>query len=101
MKVRNFEVERHVGHSYEDDGLEEYSPEMISPLSLEDCKYSYNIRLLRVVGHGVHDGVPDDVLHQLAAPEVLGSVTVGTLNVIISRHWAVSILTSGGICTNI
>ena len=56
---------------------------MIGPLSLEDRQYSYNIRLLSVVGHGVHDGVAYDVLHQLTAPEVLGPVTVGTLKVSI------------------
>ena len=56
---------------------------MIRPLSLEDRKYSDNIRLLSVVGHGVHDGVAYDVLHQLTAAEVLGPVTVGTLKVSI------------------
>lgn len=59
--------------------LEKYSPKMIRPLPLEDRQYSDNIRLLSVVGHGVHDGVAYDVLHQLAAAEILGPVTVGTL----------------------
>ena len=59
---------------------------MISPLPLEDSEDPDDVSLLCVVGHGIHDGVPDHVLHQLSAAQVLGAVTVGTLLWDLDQH---------------
>ena len=53
LEIRNFEVERHVGHSNQYDWLEEHSPEMIGPLPLEDSEHPDDVRFLGVVGHGI------------------------------------------------
>lgn len=86
LKIRNFEVECHVGNTNQNDGLEEDSPEVIGPLPLKDGQDPDDVCFLRVVGHGVHDCVSYDVLHQLAAAEVLRTVAVCTLGWDLDQH---------------
>ena len=86
MKVGQFEVECHVGDTNEDNRLDKDGPEVIVPLPLEHSEHPHDVGLLRVVCHGVHGVVPNNVLHQLSVAEVCGPITGGTVLGDLNQH---------------